>query len=74
MFSDWMKSCDGKGKCSWDDLRSAQLEFLKWVRDNLKVRLAAVEAAITEIETQIPPPEAEAAETPSTEGAQTGAA
>jgi hypothetical protein len=52
MFSAWMKPCCGKDQCTWDDIRSAQLDFLKWVRDNLKVRLAAVEAAISTMEEQ----------------------
>jgi hypothetical protein len=44
--------CDSKSS-STRRYRENQLQFLKWVRDSLETRLAAVNAAIVSVEGQL---------------------
>ncbi|MCG8366622.1 MAG: hypothetical protein MJA27_25225 [Pseudanabaenales cyanobacterium] len=62
MFFSW---CGGNPFCSPDSTssksyRKRQLDFLKWVKDSLETRLAAVNAAIESIENQLNRDEGEA--------------
>ena len=62
MFFPW---CGGNPFCSPDsksskNYRKHQLDFLKWVKDSLETRLAAVNAAIESIEGQLNRDEGEA--------------
>lgn len=55
MFFSW---CGGNPFCSPDSTssksyRKHQLDFLKWVKDSLETRLAAVNAAIESVENQL---------------------
>ena len=43
----------GSNSASARSYRENQLQFLKWVRDSLETRLAAVNAAITSLEGQL---------------------
>ncbi|MBF2079567.1 MAG: hypothetical protein IGR76_13880 [Synechococcales cyanobacterium T60_A2020_003] len=51
MFPFWMSPCCSSSSKS--SHRQQQLEFLKWVRDNLETRLAATNAAIATMERQM---------------------
>lgn len=53
MFPFWMNPCCHSESNTQKSYRQHQLEFLKWMRDSLETRLAAVNAAITTIERQI---------------------
>ncbi|MBW4549604.1 MAG: hypothetical protein KME35_00525 [Aphanocapsa sp. GSE-SYN-MK-11-07L] len=53
MFPFWMSSCCHSSTISQRSYRQHQLEFLKWMRDGLETRLAAVNAAIATMERQI---------------------
>jgi hypothetical protein len=53
MFPFWMNLCCPSGSTTQKSYRQRQLEFLKWMRDSLETRLAAVNAAIATIEHQI---------------------
>ncbi|WP_066382345.1 MULTISPECIES: hypothetical protein [unclassified Anabaena] len=51
MFPFWMNPCCHSE--SQKSHRRHQLEFLKWMRDSLETRLAAVNAAIATMERQM---------------------
>lgn len=53
MFPFWMNPCCHSGATAHKSHRYHQLEFLKWMRDSLETRLAAVNAAIAVMERQI---------------------
>jgi hypothetical protein len=53
MFPFWMNPCCNSSSLSQKSYRQHQLEFLKWMRDSLETRLAAVNAAITTMERQM---------------------
>jgi hypothetical protein len=53
MFPFWMSPCCHSSSMTQKSHRQHQLEFLKWIRDGLETRLAAVNAAIATMERQI---------------------
>lgn len=53
MFPFWMNSWCHSGSMSQKSHRQHQLEFLRWMRDSLETRLAAVNAAIATMERQM---------------------
>jgi hypothetical protein len=53
MFPFWMNPCCHPGTTTQQSYRQHQLEFLKWMRDSLETRLAAVNAAIDTMERQM---------------------
>lgn len=53
MFPFWMNACCHSGSTTHRAHRQHQLEFLKWMRDGLETRLAAVNAAIATMERQM---------------------
>ncbi len=53
MFPFWMNPCCHSSSLTHKSYRQNQLEFLKWMRDSLETRLAAVNAAITTMERQM---------------------
>lgn len=53
MFPFWMPPFCHSGSMTQKSHRQHQLEFLKWMRDSLETRLAAVNAAIATMERQI---------------------
>jgi hypothetical protein len=53
MFPFWMNPCCQPGSMNQKSYRQHQLEFLKWMRDSLETRLAAVNAAIATMERQM---------------------
>ncbi|MGQ9871668.1 MAG: hypothetical protein ACUVQO_12855 [Leptodesmis sp.] len=53
MFPFWMNFCCHSGSMTQKSHRQHQLDFLKWMRDNLETRLAAVNAAIATMERQM---------------------
>lgn len=53
MFPFWMNPCCHPGSMPQKSYRQHQLEFLKWMRDSLETRLAAVNAAIATMERQM---------------------
>ncbi|GAB4331460.1 MAG: hypothetical protein OHK0047_19230 [Leptolyngbyaceae cyanobacterium] len=53
MFPFWMNLCCHSGSMAQKSHRQHQLEFLKWMRDSLETRLAAVNAAIATMERQM---------------------
>jgi hypothetical protein len=52
MFFPWYKSCFHPDSMSPSNWRQHRLEFLKFMRDDLEARLAAINAAIETIERQ----------------------
>ncbi|MEA5592832.1 hypothetical protein [Rivularia sp. UHCC 0363] len=53
MFDFWMNSCCGTDSFSTKRHRENKLQFLKFMRDNVEARLAALNAAIETIERQL---------------------
>jgi hypothetical protein len=53
MFPFWVNPCCQSGSMTQKSSRQHQLEFLKWMRDSLETRLAAVNAAIATMERQM---------------------
>ncbi len=53
MFPFWMHPWCHSGSMTHKSHRQNQLEFLKWMRDSLETRLAAVNAAIDTMERQL---------------------
>ncbi len=53
MFPFWMNSCCGHESFSTTKHQENKLKFLKFMRDNLEARLAALNAAIETIERQV---------------------
>lgn len=53
MLPFWMNPCWHSGSMTQNSYRQHQLEFLKWMRDSLETRLAAVNAAIATMERQM---------------------
>ncbi len=53
MFPFWLNSSCHSGETNYKSHRQNKLQFLKWMRDSLETRLAAVNAAIATIERQI---------------------
>lgn len=53
MFPFWMNPCCPSSPASQHAYRQHQLDFLKWMRDSLETRLAAVNAAIATVERQM---------------------
>lgn len=52
MFFPWYQSCFNPESQSPENYRQRKLKFLKFMRDNLETRLAAINAAIETIERQ----------------------
>ncbi|MGL6340733.1 MAG: hypothetical protein ACRC80_16530 [Waterburya sp.] len=52
MFFPWYKSCFSPESCSPGSWRQNRLKFLKFMRDDLETRLAAINAAIETLERQ----------------------
>ena len=52
MFFPWYQSCFNPESNSSENYRQRKLKFLKFMRDNLETRLAAINAAIETIERQ----------------------
>ncbi len=52
MFFPWYKSCFHPESASSTNWRQHRLKFLKFMRDDLETRLAAINAAIDTIERQ----------------------
>lgn len=53
MFPFWFNTCCHSGSMNQRAYRQRQLDFLKWMRDSLETRLAAVNAAIATTERQM---------------------
>ena len=53
MFPFWMNSCCGTDSFSTAKHQENKLKFLKFMRDNVEARLAALNAAIETIENQL---------------------
>ena len=53
MFPFWMNSCCGTDNFSTTRSQENKLKFLKFMRDNVEARLAALNAAIETIENQL---------------------